>query len=213
MVKLYGHPISNYYNIVKMCLLEKGVPFEEVQIGLEKTEDLLSKSPAGKIPFLETDQGILTETDVIIEYMDVAFDGPSFFPADPFARAQVRELMKYMELYVELPARRLYGAAFQGKTVSDEEKEAVKLLLEKGFAAVKARAKFGPYLMGKELTYADFYSMHSLALATRVTKAVYGWNSLNEMPEYKTLLKKLGERESSRKVADDQMRALSGGGA
>jgi len=209
MVKLYGHPISNYYNIAKMCLLEKGVAFEEVEIGTKKTEELLSKSPAGKIPFLETDQGILTETDVILEYIDTAFEGPSFFPSDPFARAKVRELMKYMELYVELPARRLYGAAFQGKTVSDEEKETVRELLEKGFAAVKALAKFEPYLAGKELTYADFYSMHTLGLATRVTKAVYGWNSLSEWPEFKVLLKELGERESAKKVAEDQMKALA----
>ncbi|MBT4087566.1 MAG: glutathione S-transferase [Deltaproteobacteria bacterium] len=211
MVKLHGHPISNYYNIVKLGLLEKGVEFEEVEIGTKKTEELLGKSPAGKIPFLETDQGILTETDVILEYIDAAFDGPSFFPADSFGKAKVRELMKHMELYVELPARRLYGAAFQGETISDQEKEEVKLLLEKGFSTVKALAKFEPYLVGKELTYADFYSQYSLALATRVTKVVYGWNSLNDMPEFKVLLKELGEREASKKVAEDQMKALSGG--
>lgn len=212
MVKLYGHPISNYYNIVKLGLMEKGVDFEEIVIGTEKTEELLSKSPAGKIPFLVTDEGILTETDVILEYIDATFDGPSFFPKDPFARAKVRELMKYMELYVELPARRLYGAAFQGKSVSDEEKEAVKPLLEKGFTAVKALAKFDPYIVGKELTYADFYSQYSLALATRVTKAVYGWNSLNEIPGLKTLLAELGEREAAKKVAEDMIKSLSGGG-
>lgn len=209
MVKLYGHPISNYYNIAKLCLLEKGVEFEEVQIGLKKTEELLSQSPAGKIPFLVTDQGVLTETDVILEYVDAAFDGPTFFPSDPFARAKVRELMKHMELYIEQPARRLYGAAFQGKAVSDQEKEEVRGLLEKGFAAVTALAKFEPYIAGKELTYADFYSLHSMALATRVTKAVYGWNSLNEMPEFKSLLKELGERDTVKKVAEDQIKALS----
>ncbi len=210
MVKLYGHPISNYYNIVKLGLLEKGVDFEEIVIGTEKTEELLSKSPAGKIPFLVTDEGILTETDVILEYIDATFEGPSFFPADSFAKAKVRELMKHMELYVELPARRLYGAAFQGKPISDQEKEAVKPLLEKGFATVKALAKFDPYIAGKELTFADFYSQYSLALATRVTKVVYGWNSMNDMPELKVLLAELGEREAAKKVAEDMIKALSG---
>ncbi len=27
MLKLYGFPLSNYYNKVKLALLEKGVPF------------------------------------------------------------------------------------------------------------------------------------------------------------------------------------------
>ncbi|MCP4751867.1 MAG: glutathione S-transferase [Proteobacteria bacterium] len=209
MVKLYGDAVSNYYNIVKLCLLEKGIEFEEVAGGSQKDAAFFKKSPAGKIPFLETQQGFITETDVIIDYIDEVLDGPSFFPADPFEKAKVRELMKYMELYIELPARRLYPAAFMGGTVEDREKEEVRLLLEKGFDAVKSLAKFDPYIAGKELTYADFYSQYSLALATRVTKAVYGWNSLNDLPAFKGLLKELGERESSKKVAADQMTALS----
>ena len=30
MIRLYGFPASNYYNKVKMVLLEKGVPFNLV---------------------------------------------------------------------------------------------------------------------------------------------------------------------------------------
>ena len=30
MFKLYGFAVSNYYNMVKLALLEKGLPFEEV---------------------------------------------------------------------------------------------------------------------------------------------------------------------------------------
>ena len=30
MLKLYGFAVSNYYNMVKLALLEKGVAFEEV---------------------------------------------------------------------------------------------------------------------------------------------------------------------------------------
>lgn len=209
MLKLYGHAVSNYYNVAKLAMLEKGVEFEEVEIGGEKDDAYLKKSPLGKMPCLETDHGFLTETNVIVEYIDEAFEGPSFFPSDPFARAKVRELMKYMELYIELPSRRLHPVAFFGKTVSDQEKADVKVLLEKGFAGVNALAAFDPYMTGKELTYADFYSQFTLGLATRVTKVVYGWNTLGEMPKYKALLGMLGERESTKKVMADQMTAMS----
>ena len=68
-----------------------------------------------------------------------------------------------MELYIELPARRLYGDVFFGRPASDEEKDAVKKLLEKGFLALGRIAKFGPYLAGEELTYVDFYAFFGLS--------------------------------------------------
>lgn len=208
MLKLYGHPISNYYNAAKLAMLEKGVDFEEITVGGDKGNDYLKKSPMGKMPCLETDHGFLTETNVIIEYIDEAFTGPSFFPKDPFARAKVRELMKYLELYIELPARRLHPEAFFGGKVSDDVKTEVKGLLEKGFAGVNTLAAFNPYMCGQELTYADFYSQFTLGLATRVTKAVYDWNSLAEMPGFKALLEELGQRQSTQKVMADQKAAL-----
>ena len=32
MLKLHGFSASNYYNVAKLALLEKGVPFEEVTV-------------------------------------------------------------------------------------------------------------------------------------------------------------------------------------
>lgn len=210
MLKLYGYPVSNYYNIAKLCLLEKGVEFEEVDVSAqEKDAEYFKKSPVGKMPFLETESGFITETDVIIDYIDDVCDGPSFFPADPYEKAKVRELMKHMELYIELPARRLYPEAFMGGKVEDKEKEEVKPLLEKGFASIKTLANFDPYFAGKELTYADFYSVFSLGLATRVTKGIYNWNAMAELPGLGELLKELGERETVKKVNADMITALT----
>lgn len=48
MIKLYGFPISNYYNMVKMTLLEKGMAFEEVMVRPSQEADYLSCSPTGE---------------------------------------------------------------------------------------------------------------------------------------------------------------------
>mgnify|MGYP006198222209 CR=1 FL=1 len=40
MLKLYGFAVSNYYNMVKLALLEKGLPFEEVTYWPELKEIL-----------------------------------------------------------------------------------------------------------------------------------------------------------------------------
>ncbi|HEY9380632.1 MAG TPA: glutathione S-transferase N-terminal domain-containing protein, partial [Burkholderiales bacterium] len=50
MLKLYGFPLSNYYNRVKIVLLEKNVPFEEVLAVPGKDESIKVHSPARKIP-------------------------------------------------------------------------------------------------------------------------------------------------------------------
>ncbi|HCO11355.1 MAG TPA: glutathione S-transferase, partial [Gammaproteobacteria bacterium] len=118
-IKLYGMPLSNYYNMVKTVLLEKGMDFEEMLILPNQESDFLGKSPMGKVPAMETEQGFLTETGVMIDYLDSLGQGESFYPADPFEKAKVQEMIRYLELYVELPARRLYGEVFFGRPATD----------------------------------------------------------------------------------------------
>ena len=59
MLTLCGTPISNYYNKVKLALLEKGVEFEEKLVWTDRSPALLEKSPLGKIPYCETEHGVL----------------------------------------------------------------------------------------------------------------------------------------------------------
>ncbi|MBF0277399.1 MAG: glutathione S-transferase family protein [SAR324 cluster bacterium] len=211
MLKLYGFPISNYTNIVALALLEKGIEFEYVLTRPGKNPDYLNKSPMGKVPFLETEQGYLSETQVILEYLEETGKGPSLYPADVFARAKARELIRQMELYIELPARRIYPDAFFGGETSEKNRTAVRSLLEKGFASVKSLAQFSPYIAGSQLSYADFYAYFALGLATRAAKIVYSWHALDEFPELKTLLSILAERESFQKVIADQKAAMAAG--
>ena len=47
MIKLYGAPLSNYYNMVKVALLEKGLAFEEVLTPPSQDAGYLAKRPMG----------------------------------------------------------------------------------------------------------------------------------------------------------------------
>ena len=211
MLKLHGFLGSSYYNMVKLGLLEKRLPFEEVSLTLgasgrlEHEEGYLGMSPMGKVPCLETEQGFLSETNVILDYLEERGEGPSFYPADAFARAKVRELMKCLELYIELPARRLYGEFFE-RPASDEEKGLVKGLLEDGFAALVRLGHFTPYLAGEEITYADFYGLYSLTSATRTAKAIYGWDAFNTVPGVRDLLTRVGQRPTAQRIKAEQQR-------
>lgn len=203
-IKLHGMTKSNYYNMVKAIMIEKGIDFEEVHVLPNQESEFLLKSPMGKVPVMETEQGFLSETGVMIDYIDSLNIGLSFYPEDAFAAAKVKELIRYLELYIELPARRLYGDVFFGNPATDELKEQVRRQLEKGFAALARLAKFDPYLAGAELSYADYYFRFSVGLATIVCKKALNWDARRELPNIKALLDLMDERESIQKVLADQ---------
>lgn len=203
-MKLHGFPISNYYNMVKMVLLEKGMDFEGVLAKPSQEGDYLAKSPMGKVPCLETEQGFLTETSVIIDYLDELGVGPSFYPYDAFERAKVREVMRYLELYIELPARRLYGDAFFGRPATDELKQEVRKSLERGFNALAAILSEGPYVCGEQLTYGDIYYYFTMTVVARLTKISLGWDTYNEIPGLRARMELLAQRDSIKRIIADQ---------
>jgi len=209
MLKLCGFHLSNYHNKVRVALLEKGVPFEEDPACRPSQKDeFLARSPLGKVPFLELDGGRrLSESQVICEYLEEAYPQKPLYPKDPFARAKVRELIDFIELHVELVARRLYGQVFFGRPVSDEVKGAVDKDLAKGIRGLKALARFEPYIAGTELTLADCAAFVSLPLVSLATKGAYGRDYLEALPQLKGYLKMLAERPAFARVNDDRRKA------
>ena len=60
MLKLGGFAVSNYYNKIKLVLLEKRIPFEEQLVYPWERAQFLALSPMGKIPFINTVHGALS---------------------------------------------------------------------------------------------------------------------------------------------------------
>jgi len=209
MLKLCGFHLSNYHNKVRIALLEKGVPFEEDPgCSPSQKDEFLARSPIGKVPFLELDGGRrLAESEVIFEYLEDAYPQKPLLPRDPFERAKVRELVKFMELHVELVARRLYGEVFFKRPASQEVKEAVAKDLAKGVRALRQLARFEPYIAGKQLTVADCAAFVHLPLVSLASKHGFGRDVLDDWPQVKPYLKMLGERPAFRKVNDDRKAA------
>lgn len=206
MITLCGFSLSNYYNKVKLALLEKGIPFQEERVMTRSSDEaVLACSPLGKIPFLRTEQGPLCESQAIMEYLEAAYPQPALLPADPFAAAKVRELVTYIELHLELVARELYSQAFFGGTCSDELKERVRKQLDKNIPAFKRLARFAPYVAGESFTMADCAAWVSLPLVAMATKAVLGEDLLAAHGvDWKAYAKLVGERPAAQKVAADR---------
>jgi glutathione S-transferase len=203
MLKLCGFSASNYYNKVKFALLEKGIPFEEKLVWADRSPALIEKSPLGKVPFLETEQGVMSESQVIMEYLEATYPEKPLLPADPFAAAKIRELVVFIELHLELVARELYAEAFFGGKVSDEVKTRAQKLLTRNAKAFASLAKFSPYVAGSELTMADCAAMVHLPVVGMATKIVFGEDVLGDLP-VREYTKMLGERPTAQRVSADR---------
>ena len=207
MLKLGGFAVSNYYNKVKVALLEKGIPFEEVFSLTSQDENYLQRSPMGKVPYLDIDGQYLCESQVICEYLEDHYPDKPLYPKDVFERARVRELITVIELHMELVARRLYTQAFFGGAVSDEIRAHVEKDLAKGVRAFKQLARFTPFIAGADLTFADCAAGVHLPLVSLASKIVYGRDALDDCAPVRPYLKMLNERPAFRKMNDDRKAA------
>ncbi len=206
MITLCGFGVSNYYNKVKLALLEKGIPFnEELQMTGSSDEAVLAATPLGKVPFLRTEHGNLCESQVILDYIDAAYPAHPLMPADAWGQAKVRELITFIDMHLELVARTLYPQAFFGGTVSDDVKANARRLLVKHIAGFKRLAKFSPYVAGDTFTQADCAAWVSLPLVGVASKSVLGEDLLAAAGiDWKAYAAMIGERPTAAKVAADR---------
>ena len=205
-ITLCGFSLSNYYNKVKLALLEKGIPFTEEQVMTHSHDEaVLACTPLGKVPFIRTPQGALCESQVILDYLEAAYPATPLIPADPFQAAKVRELIQFIDLHLELVARELYPQAFFGGQVSEGTQKRARKLLVANIEGFKRLAKFAPYVAGDSFTAADCAAWVSLPLVAMASKIVLGEDLLAAGGvDWKSYAKFIGERPAAQKVAADR---------
>jgi glutathione S-transferase len=103
---LYNAPQSTCSQRVRFVLNAKGLAFEEVKLDLlagdQLKPDYLALNPNGVVPTLDHDGNVVTDSSVIIEYLDeIAPEPERFTPQEPVARAKMRALMRFID---EMPA-------------------------------------------------------------------------------------------------------------
>ncbi len=113
MLALYHFgPVANSITPL-LCLIEKGLDFENRILDSRKWEhhdpEFRRYSPEGTVPVLLHDDRVVRESSVINEYLDDVFAEVSLRPADPWQRAEMRVLTKYVDEYF-CPALTVLGA-------------------------------------------------------------------------------------------------------
>lgn len=210
MITLCGFGVSGYYNKLKLVLLEKEIPFREKLVYPWQNELLRESSPIGKIPFIETDNGGLSESQVILEYLEDLYPDKPMYPADVFARAKCRELIQHLELNAEWVARRLYKESFFGGVVSEETKHEAHERLALGLDAVARLSSFSPYIFGSSFSAADCAAYMHFFNIKQTTQKIYGENMLERfLPRISAYLQLMDSRPHVQRVMAERAVAMA----
>ena len=98
MMKLYSNSTDPFSHRCRIVLFEKGMDFEVVDVDLTNIpEDLSTLSPYSDYPVLVERDLILTDANIINEYIDERFPHPQLMPPDPVMRARARLFLKDFE--------------------------------------------------------------------------------------------------------------------
>src|SRR5687768_8765101 len=149
--RLISFKLCPYVQRAAIVLLEKGVPFERVDIDLDdKPGWFLELSPLGKVPVLVVEQDgkeqVLFESSVIAEYLDEILE-PRLHPADPLERARHRA-------WIEFASATL--ADIYGLYTGDEAQHAAKIeAIETKFQRLETILGDGPYFAGESFSLVD----------------------------------------------------------
>ena len=165
-ITVYGTPISTYVRTVRLLLEEAGAEYDIKEVGIFNGEntsaEYLTKNPFAKVPTLEVDGEVLYETAAITDYLDTVVASNKFSPSNPLSKARMRQMMAIIDSYfypsaiTTIVIQRLIVPSQGGQTDENAVKNAVapaKTALE----AIESLSVGSPYLLGSELSIADFY--------------------------------------------------------
>ncbi|MBL8719505.1 MAG: maleylacetoacetate isomerase [Myxococcales bacterium] len=167
---------------VRWALAHKGLAWDGVAVdllaGAQRDEVYVAeRSPAGLVPCLVVDGRPLTESVAIVELLEELAPTPSLYPAEPFARARVRQLVELVNAGTQpiqnLSVLRHVSSLVQGVD-ADVQRAWARHFIERGLAAVErdlglvAREGLGGrFAVGDALTAADLYLVPQLYNARR----------------------------------------------
>jgi len=204
---LYGYWRSSAAYRVRIALNLKKVDYKQKSINLFKgehcTEEYSKLNPYQKVPTLEIDGNVLSQSISILEYIEETRPEPRLLPEDLFQRQRVREIVDAIACDIhpiqtpQLAARVKEICIKNGVSKELSEKEQVKWMadtIQLGFALVEKALQCycGRYSVGDSLTMADLFLVpqaynalrHGVDLKQFPTISKL-YDELNQIPAFK----------------------------
>ena len=101
MLALYHNDMSLCAQKVRVCLAEKGLPWEDRHLvlrdGVHQQDWYKKLNRRAVVPTLIDGDKVIPESNVILEYLDEAFPDPPLAPKNPYGRAKMRLWTKQLD--------------------------------------------------------------------------------------------------------------------
>ena len=153
MMKLYSNSTDPFSHRCRIVLFEKGMDFEVIDVDLtNQSEDLSILSPYSDSPVLVERDLVLTDANIINEYIDERFPHPQLMPPDPVMRARARLFLKDFE-------NELFVHMIDMDSSDQSKKTAAKKIITETLIKLTPILNKQPYLLHDE------YSMLDVAIA------------------------------------------------
>jgi len=171
-MRLYSYFRSSSTWRVRIALAWKQIPHDYTAIHLlermQAAPEHLARSPMGKVPVLELDDGrVLTESMAILDYLEETHPEPPLLPRDPYLRARARMLAEMVNSGIQ-PYQNL-TVLRHVKAHGGDEKAWAKHWIAAGIAALETAVQptAGRFCVGDAPSFADLYLVPQLAHARR----------------------------------------------
>ena len=148
---------------VVIAAREAGIDAELIEIDFAAKEQTqaayLDINPKGRVPAVASDQGLLTETGAILEFIAGLVPEKRLMPADPWAAAQLRSALHYFASTMHVNhAHRMRGYRWASEDSSFADMAAnVPRTMGESAAFVETELLQGPWVMGDDFTIADIH--------------------------------------------------------
>lgn len=159
-MKLYYAP-GTIATAAAIALEESGIDYTAVRVDFSKGEQkgaaYTAINPNGRVPALETEGTILTETGAILEF--IAAKSPGLMPTEPLQAAKARGVMYYLASTMHVNhAHKLRGARWADQESSWADMTAkVPETMAASADFVEQECLTGPYILGETFCVADAY--------------------------------------------------------
>jgi maleylpyruvate isomerase len=170
-MKLYSNYQSSSAWRVRIALHYKQIPFEYAAVsfaaGEQHTPAHRARSPMSKVPVLDIDGRMLTESMAILEYLEETHPIPPLLPIDPYLRARARMLAQMINSGIQ-PFQNL-ETRNRVKELGGDPKAWAAHWIGTGLLAVERAVveTAGAFSVGASPTHADVCLVPQLATARR----------------------------------------------
>jgi glutathione S-transferase len=160
MVELYGHPFASYAWKALIALYERSVPFTFRMVDPdhpENMERIAKLSPTGQYPALVDGEREVTQSNAVIEYLDLfCGDAPPLVPADARQALDARMMADIFDDYVHAPMQRIVADSMRAENEHDPRTVAdAKAMLDRSYVWLNQRMHAREWAACGQFTIAD----------------------------------------------------------